>query len=146
MIEPHVKTIGHQNKAWIWARWIELAQTLRKIDHQTVQCGVPGTEFLAHAATAVTPTFRLAAAVLSVAKAFIGTEGGLMHAAAAVGTPAVILWAEFISPEITGYSSLKNLRHAGKPCGMRVDCPGCRKSMEAITVDEVIGALKEILK
>jgi ADP-heptose:LPS heptosyltransferase len=68
-----------------------------------------------------------------------------MHAAAAVGTPAVILWSEFISPEITGYSSMTNLRHAGKPCGNRLACASCRKSMEAITVDEVVRALEKLL-
>ncbi len=105
-----------------------------------VQCGA-GDVRLPGATQVPTPTFRHAAAVLSVCRAFVGTEGGLMHAAAAVGTPAVILWSEFISPEITGYSSMTNLRHAGKPCGNRFNCPSCRKSMEAITVDEVVAGL-----
>jgi ADP-heptose:LPS heptosyltransferase len=68
-----------------------------------------------------------------------------MHAAAAVGTPSVILWSEFISPEITGYETMTNIRHAGKPCGNRMRCAGCRKSMEAITVEEVVAALEKLL-
>lgn len=145
MIEPNVKAVGHDNKAWVIQRWGELAQRLHT-QHKLVQCGpASGSPWLMRATVATTPTFRLAAAVLSVCKAFVGTEGGLMHAAAAVRTPSVILWSEFISPEITGYATMTNLRHAGKPCGNRIACPSCRKSMEAITVDEVVQALEKLL-
>lgn len=145
MIEPNVKNIGHLNKQWLVPRWLEVSKTRSDF----VQCvSSPEQALPPHVLKVVTPTFRHACAVLSVAKAFVGTEGGLMHGAAAVGTPAVILWSEFISPEITGYDSPKiiNLRHAGKPCGMRTNCPGCRKSMEAITVDEVVESLERLLK
>lgn len=147
MIEPNVKAIGHDNKAWIAMRWGEVAIRIGAVGHGILQCSAPGDQGRLLAATHVpTPTFRHAAAVLSVCKAFVGTEGGLMHAAAAVGTPAVILWSEFISPSNTGYPTMANLRHAGAACGNRFSCPGCRKSMEAITVDEVVKALEEILK
>jgi ADP-heptose:LPS heptosyltransferase len=93
----------------------------------------------------LTPTFRHAMAALSVCRAFVGTEGGLMHAAAAVNVPGVILWSEFISPDITGYTMHRNLRHAGVACGSRLNCSGCRASMAAITVGEVADNLKELL-
>ena len=147
MLEPNVKDIGHTNKAWIWERWEELAYRIRKeLKLDTLQCLPAGAKALTHVRTLPTPRFRDAAAALHEARAFVGTEGGLMHAAAAVQTPAVILWSEFISPEITGYDTLVNLRHAGKPCGLRTNCPGCKASMEAITVDEVLESLKGILK
>jgi len=146
MIEPNVKAIGHDNKAWLPTRWVELVTNLQSPQYRFVQCtGAPDT-FRAAAAQVLTPTFRHAAAVLSVCKAFVGTEGGLMHAAAAVGTPAVILWSEFIDPSITGYKTMTNLRHAGKPCGNRLQCAGCRKSMNAISVHEVEQALLGVLK
>lgn len=145
MIEPNVKAVGHANKAWVRERWgglVEaLAEPLVQCVHSFLTPGLPPKVL-----KVVTPTFRHALAVLSVSKAFVGTEGGLMHGAAAVGTPAVILWSEFISPDITGYATHRNLRHAGSPCGMRKDCPSCRASMEAITVDEVVANLKEILE
>jgi hypothetical protein len=146
MVEPNVKAIGHSNKAWFWDRWQAAVAALPEA--RFVQCVPgPGTSHLAGpSAHIITPTFRHACAVLSVCKAFVGTEGGLMHAAAAVGTPAVILWSEFISPDITGYAMHRNIRHAGKACGMRTDCSGCRASMEAITVEEVVHNLQEILK
>jgi hypothetical protein len=147
MVEPNVKAIGHDNKAWVQDRWNVLGLgVILRATHGAVQCVAPyGGGKLRDFTHVVTPTFRHAAAILSVAKAFVGTEGGLMHAAAATKTPAVILWSEFISPEITGYSSMTNLRHAGKPCGNRLACASCRKSMEAITVDEVVQALEKLL-
>jgi len=144
MIEPNVKAVGHTNKAWPAARWLEL---ISKLDLRWVQCVTSPEQSLPHnVLKVITPTFRLALAVQSVCKAFIGTDGGLMHGAAANEIPAVILWSEFTSPEIVGYPRMVNLRHAGKPCGMRVDCPGCAAAMEAITVAEVVAALKGILK
>lgn len=153
MVEPNVKDNGHDNKAWVKSRWREVITALVPdgtdiADSRVVQCSSNVGGFLDEVVhQVVTPSFRHAAAVLSVAKLFVGTEGGLMHAAAATGTPAVILWSEFISPGITGYSlpTITNLRHAGKACGMRTSCPGCRKSMNAITVDEVLTAIKEKL-
>lgn len=145
MLEPHVKRIGHSNKDWGPINWSQLDSALWLAGVKTVQCGPTGTRFLNHAMPALTPSFRMAAAVLSVARAFVGTEGGLMHAAAAVGTPSVIIWSEFISPEITGYKQHVNLRKAGKPCGSRTDCDGCRQSLLAITPAEVAGALKGVL-
>jgi len=144
MIEPNVKAIGHTNKAWPVKRWLELVAGL---DLPWVQCVTSPKQSLPHnVLKVITPTFRLALAVQSVCKAFIGTDGGLMHGAAANGIPAVILWSEFTSPEIVGYPNMMNLRHAGKPCGMRVNCPGCAAAMKAITVAEVVAALKGILK
>lgn len=144
MIEPNCKPIGHDNKAWPAPRWAELVSRLEADGIPLVQCAPGGVVPLTDT-HALTPSFRYAAAVLSVSRAFIGTEGGMMHAAAAVGVPGVILWSEFISPEITGYTMHRNLRHAGKPCGSRINCDSCRKSMEFISVTEVVTNLKEIL-
>lgn len=142
MIEPNVKQIGHTNKAWLRERWLELSHT-RSDFVQCVQS--PEQALPPHVLKVITPSFRHAMAVLSVCSTFVGTEGGLMHAAAAVGVRSVILWSEFISPDITGYKMHRNLRHAGNPCGMRLNCPSCRRSMAAITVGEVADALKEVL-
>lgn len=143
MIEPEVKNTGHTNKAWPHARWVEVVSTMPNT--RFIQCGPPGTTSMLRVQPVITPTFRHAAAILAVSKAFIGTDSGLMHAAAAVDTKAVILWSEFTSPDICGYDSMVNLRHAGKACGNRLNCPRCRTAMDKITVTEVVAALKGIL-
>jgi ADP-heptose:LPS heptosyltransferase len=144
LIEPHIKASGHSNKAWPAIRWRELARDPR---FNFVQCGPAGTEPLVGAMLVQTPTFRHAMAVLSVCRAFVGTEGGLMHAAAALGVPSVILWSEFISPRITGYPTMRNLRTVRTDywCGMRSNCRGCRQSMEAISIDSVKASLMSVL-
>ena len=144
MIEPQVKNIGHSNKAWFRDRWQSLVD--RQAGRMVVQCSSNKDDFLTGVIPVVTPTFRHACAVLAVCKAFVGTEGGLMHAAAATNVPAIILWSEYIAPSITGYSSHVNLRYANKMCGLRLDCPGCRESMNKITVNEVAEKLEAILK
>lgn len=133
LIEPHTK-VADGNKAWIWERWQEVVD---RSGVRFVQVGPHETKWL-RGVEQVPTTFRLAAAVLSVAKAYVGPEGALHHAAAAFGVPAIVLWSEFISPDVTGYASQRNIRHAGAPCGSRVPCAGCKASMRAITVDEVL--------
>lgn len=136
LIEPNTKQ-ADGNKAWAWERWLELT---RQPDLY-IQTGVaqsrrlPGVQF-------VETTFRQACAVLAVSRGFVGTEGALHHAAAALGVPAVVLWSEFIDPRFTGYATQTNLRHADRWCGSRLPCAGCKASMEAITVEEVRNAME----
>lgn len=141
LIEPHTKIEGG-NKAWIWERWQELVDRGGRF----IQVGKPGTRQLNGIEFVETQSFRHAMAVLSVSQAFVGPEGALHHAAAALRVPAVVLWSEFIAPEFTGYSTQRNLRHAGPACGSRVPCEGCKASMDKITVDEVWGALMQTLE
>lgn len=140
LIEPNTKVDG-SNKAWFFDRW----QALVDRGGDFVQVGGPAARRLERVRFVETPSFRHACAVLAVSRAFVGTEGGLHHAAAALGVPAVVLFSEFISPDITGYETHRNIRHAGPACGSRLPCASCRASMDAITVDEVHSNLLEIL-
>jgi hypothetical protein len=141
LIEPHTKARAG-NKAWAWGRW----QALVDRGGDFVQAGPPGTVRLRGVEFVETATFRQAASVLSASRAFVGCEGGLHHAAAALGVPAVVLFSEFIDPAITGYPMHRNLRHAGEACGSRRPCAGCVASMQAIGVDEVAQNLRSVLE
>ena len=148
LLEPSVKNIGHSNKDWGPIYWQQLDSALHAMggDIRTVQCGPPGTRWLLHSTPVVTDTFRKACAVLAVCRAFIGTEGGLMHAAAAVNTPAVIIFGAFISPQVTGYAQHRHLfLGKGLGCGMRTNCSHCHEAMARITPAQVLAQLKEIL-
>lgn len=142
LIEPNVKAGSSGNKSWLWDRW---QQVVDKAGREFIQVGLPGTRVLRGVEHAVTKTFREACAVLYFSRGFVGTEGGLHHAAAAFDVPAVVLWSEFISPDITGYDTQHNIRHAGKACGSRIPCVGCQIAMSAISVDEVVTAIQEKL-
>jgi len=136
LIEPWTKVQGG-NKAWPVERWQAVVD---RAGLDFVQVGPANTRALRDVLFVATE-FRQAMAVLSVCRAFVGSEGALHHAAAALGVPAVVLWSEFIEPRFTGYAQHRNIRHAGPYCGARLPCDGCKASMLAITVDEVIAGL-----
>lgn len=142
VIEPHTK-VTDSNKAWLWERWEQLA----RCGFDFVQLGPEGTRLLPGVRHVVTASFREAAAVLAHARGFVGAEGGMHHAAAAVSTPAVVLFSEFISPRVTGYLGHINLYQGKTPLGngARLPCKKCRASMQAITVNQVVSALNELM-
>lgn len=140
IVEPNTK-VQDGNKAWVFDRW---QQVVNRLPLPWVQLGPPGTRLL-QGVRYVATTPRLAFASIRSARLYVGTEGALHHAAAAFNTPAVVLWSEFISPVYTGYVTQRNIRKVTNVCGSRQPCKSCRHSMEAITVDEVVQAIKEEL-
>jgi ADP-heptose:LPS heptosyltransferase len=148
MLEPTVKAVGHGNKAWLLTYWSQLATKLQAAKvGPLIQCNPLEVRALPGAATVKTPSFRHAVAVLSVCRALVTTEGGLMHAAAAVGVPAVVVFGGFISPEVTGYSLHRNLFSGdGLGCGMRSACDHCRRAMARITPAMVHNHLRGLLE
>jgi ADP-heptose:LPS heptosyltransferase len=141
VIEPHVKQRDGSNKAWPWHRWQAVVDA--RPDLPWLQLGPPGTQILRGVMRATTLDFRLATAVLAYSMGYVGTEGGLHHAAAAVGKPAVVLFSEFISPAQTGYATHHNIYRAGEPCGMRSPCRSCAESMNKISVADVLAGIRQ---
>jgi ADP-heptose:LPS heptosyltransferase len=91
----------------------------------------------------VTHSFRDALGVLSLARLYIGPEGGLHHAAAALGIPAVVIFGGFNSPKSTGYPWQSNITgSSGEPCGSVAACWHCRDAMASITVERVLEAAR----
>lgn len=147
IFEPHIKHRASPNKEWGWVRWNKLAWHMQEKGRRITQVGPAGTSLLDGADFIETPTFRHAAAVLSVARAAVLTEGGLHHAAAAVGCRAVVIFGGYIATEITGYSTHINLGATGDDaCGMRVKCDHCRDWMSSISPDRVMRELLRILE
>jgi hypothetical protein len=146
IIEPRIKSGASPNKQWGNERWDALALLCRKAGIHLTQMGGVGTRPMSNAELIQTPSFRLACAVLARAKAFVSGEGGLHHAAAAVGVPGVVIFGGFTPVELTGYAIHRNLGVSlGDACGMRVPCAHCKLEMEKITPEQVFGELKGIL-
>lgn len=138
VIEPHLKSKAPPGKQWGWVRWNKLAYILQCHGFGVTQMGSRGTPLLDGANLIETPTFRHAAAVLSVARGAILPEGGLHHAAAAVGCPAVVIFGGFTPIEVTGYDGHVNIGASGEEaCGMRVPCKHCDKWMARINPHDV---------
>jgi hypothetical protein len=144
VIEPTIKDRASPNKAWTPGRWAELVEALPDVEF--VQLGPPGLIPLDRVRHVVTRSFREAIGALSGAAAYVGPEGGLHHAAAAVGIPAVVLFGGFIAPENTGYKEHRNLFTGGYACGSRVPCGHCQKAMNDITVQLVADSLRGVLR
>lgn len=143
ILEPNIKPRASPNKDWGWARWQRLAHALR--DLPLVQIGAPGVPRLAGVEFIATRDVREACGVLSGAALLIAPEGGLHHAAAALGIRAVVIFGGFISPATTGYDLHTNLFTGGSACGMRIPCAHCAAAMERITPEEVATAAREQL-
>lgn len=140
LIEPDVpswKSVA-PNKDWGREKYQDLADRLRKDGFRLAQfrhdkSGPPltGVEHFK------TLGYRDGAAILSHAALFIGPEGGLHHAAAAVGKPGVVIFGGFIPPEVTGYETHTNLTGGATACGRYMPCQHCIETMRRISVEEV---------
>jgi ADP-heptose:LPS heptosyltransferase len=90
------------------------------------------------------PSFRHAAALLSHCDAYLGCEGGMHHAAAALGIRGVVIYGGWISPGLSGYACHDNV-YRGRfrdACGLRSECAHCREAMAAIPPAELVQRLK----
>jgi hypothetical protein len=142
VIEPNVpefKTVA-PNKQWPVERYNKVARLLLKSGVDVVQFNFKAGHVIPGARLIKTPSFRHAVAALEKASLYIGPEGGLHHASAAVSLPAVVLFGGFIPPAVTGYSFHTNLTGGAEACGSLHACSHCKAAMAAISVPEVIDA------
>lgn len=151
VIEPQSaqwKTVA-PNKDWGVANFQAVADRLRGAGQRVVQFRGDKSATVALRGVEQMPTtsFRDALAIMWRAAAlYIGAEGGLHHGAAAVCTPAVVLFGGFIPPSVTGYAIHTNLTGGAKACGSMRPCAHCRAAMQAIRVEDVTAAAQAHLK
>lgn len=137
VIEPHHKP-GQPNRDWGWARWQAVVDAC-PLDW--VQINPRGARVLRGVRHVPADSFIAACRLLSGARAYVGPEGGLYHAAAALGIPAIAVFGGFVSPATQGYDApeIVNLYvPQGSPCGQRVACAHCRDALDRITPEMVI--------
>jgi ADP-heptose:LPS heptosyltransferase len=148
VIEPNVpefKTVA-PNKQWPVERYNKVTKLLLKSGVDVVQFKFKAGHVIPGVRQIKTPSFRHAMAVLKNAALYIGPEGGLHHAGAAVGIPAVVLFGGFIPPSVTGYASHTNLTGGAVACGKLHACGHCKAAMEAISVPDVMDAARAYLQ
>ncbi len=133
-------------KEWPLERWHGLVVRL-KDDFEIVQVGtrldppLPGVQDLRGQTN-----LREVAGLLAQAACFVGMESGLMHVAAAVGTPAVIIYGGRSRPQETGYPFHRHLvrQPSCAGCGLNDGCPHQMVCMD-IPVDECERAIRDVL-
>jgi heptosyltransferase-2 len=91
-------------------------------------------------------TLAQALALIARCRVFVTNDSGLMHAASALAVPLVAIFGS-TDPRRTGPLGRHN-RVVSKslPCApcLKTECPRKRECMEAITVEEVFGEVKEL--
>ena len=151
LIEPNTPPEKPQcvNKQWSYFRFQEIADLLRRRGHDVVQLVYPSARYrIAGARHIETRDFRGACGVLSHAALFIGGEGGMHHAAAALNVPGVVIFGGYTPVELTGYPMHINLAgNSSVACGSLFRCEHCLDALDSITVAEVerhaLGLLQE---
>lgn len=140
LIEPHIKPQASPNKRWPWERWQALVDLNRSLPW--LQLGPPGTRMLKGVRTLQTADFESAVRVLAGCAAAVLPEGGLHHAAAALGVPTVVLFGGMTSPRNTGYTDQTSL-WVDDPAalGWRIEHPACAAAWDRITPQIAMEAL-----
>lgn len=149
VIEPNVPwwKEAAPNKDWGEAKWKAIAKDLFDQGYDLVQFKHSYTRRVIENAKLIEPgQFRKAVAILSGARLYVGPEGGMHHAAAAVNIPAVILWGGFTPSETLGYDNQISLTGGAKACGSMFPCEHCKQAMASINVPMVLSSCMEILK
>jgi len=142
-LEPYIKAGAPPSKQWPIERFAAVAHALSR-ELPVYQISAPDSPVLEGIPQIRPRSFRESMAYLKAAQLYIGPEGGLHHAAAAVGTRAVVVYGGFTSPRITGYAFHTQLTGgATEACGTRYGlCPHCREHLDRITVAEVLTAAR----
>ena len=127
------------NKNWGVENLRKVARLLEK-DFSIVQLGAPSDPSLGvNLELQGRLELRDVFIVLMQCKIFIGQVGFLMHAAASVGLPSVIVYGGFEAPWQSGYETNINLYTEVEcaPCWLESKCPYEKKCMTIISPQEV---------
>jgi hypothetical protein len=144
LIEPFTK---HVNFRWALDRWAALVAACQ--DRLTFLQHTHADSVLVPGARPEPATFREACGLIASADAYVRSESGLCHAAAALGVPQVTIFGGCMDPDVMGgYPGQMVLadRQEGSPCGSWLSCAHCARIMGALAVDEVASALRGVLR
>ena len=139
-VEPHVKKRrGFENKDWGFSKWQEVIYRLSD-KYLFIQTTYDKRKVLKNVINIHGIDFRYACALMKITDLFIGTEGGMHHAAAALNKKAVVIFGGHISPDITGYSFHKNLYITDEfsPCGNKLQCKHCEECLNKIKIEQLV--------
>lgn len=153
LVGVHLGAAYGPAKMWASARVVEFCESLGAAGDVAVLLGAPEDAPVAAEVLAVVPAVSLVgrdrpellSALLTEIDALVSGDTGVAHLAAALGTPAVVLFGP-TDPELTApRGPVAVVRHAVPcaPCFYRV-CPidhPCMRLLEAATVRERLDAL-----
>lgn len=133
------------NKTWSSRGYAEVMEGLRGLGLRVVQVGPEPAGLLRGAVHVPTADFADVFPVLAGAELYVGPEGGLHHAAAAVGARAVVLFGHFIGRRVTGYAdhAVVGGEHG---CGRWAPCLECRRWMDTLPAERVLSRVAQVIQ
>ena len=136
----------HKNKDWGVNNWEKLSSFLG--DEYLIIQSVHELQDALPNVFSCCVSFRIACALINIVDLYIGPEGGLGHAAAALSKPAIIIFGGWVYPSVTGYDIHENIyvdiEHS--PCGaLSFECDHCKKCMKEISINLVTNLLKKLI-
>mgnify|MGYP003112750825 CR=1 FL=1 len=145
-IEPISKTNYTKNRVYPFEKWQNIVNSLCD-DIKIAQVGATGSRLLENTIDLTGKTsFINSAALIGRSKLFLSSEGGLVHAATAFDTKSVVVITGYQSEEMVAYPQNINVnisKHG--PCGLKGECPECRKEAEEHDWKEIVEIVKEEL-
>ncbi|MCU0441485.1 MAG: hypothetical protein MUE96_03730 [Bacteroidia bacterium] len=128
------------NKQWDMNKMIAVVESVKKKAF-TIQIG-PDTDIPlpVDASYLGKTTFKQSISIIKQSNLFVGLEGALMHGAAAVSTPSVIVFGGYIHHHQSGYHTTHAVQSAIEcaPCLLTTPCPINLQCMRGIEADAVI--------
>lgn len=145
-IEPNSKTNYTPNRIYPFEKWQNIVNIL-KDRIPFVQVGMKGSRVLDNVIDWTGQTsFRNTAAMIGYSKLFLSAEGGLVHAATAFNTKSLVVITGFQSAKMVAYPQNINVNIASHgPCGLKIDCPECKKDAKDHDWREIATLIEEEL-
>lgn len=146
-IEPHSNNEYTCNRQYPFEKWQNIVDNLCEVV-RVVQVGRSNVRVLDNVidVTAKT-TFRTCAGLIGRSKLFLSTEGGLTHAAQAVGTKSIVVITGYQHPDMVAYPQNINMwihKNHG-PCGKKQKCEECWDAVIGHDEQEIINEAMGVL-
>lgn len=145
-------------KHWFYARWLQLGRQLAARGWQPLILGGPQEQRVARSmaaemgGTAVSLAgdvpLEVALALVAAADLVVGVDTGLTHAGVAFNRPTVAVFGSTCPYTSTPSSDHTRVLWAGlrcSPCKRRPTCEGRLHCMQALTVQQVLAAVAELV-
>ena len=136
-----------ENKNWSVEKFQEVAAALRQ-RYAVAQFGAPADPPLEVDVNLCGKlSLRQSFVALQECKGFVGQVGFLMHAAATVNVPSVIIYGGFEAPWQSGYECNTNIYNPVPcaPCWLWTPCPYSKRCMNEISSKQVIEAFEQLM-
>lgn len=128
VIEPSPTDRKNVNRSWPVASWQLMVGFLQRLTRLAiVQFDHPDANRLGSIPAVPSPDIRAAAGIIASASLVVSLEGGIPFIAAALRTPAVVLWGGCVSAPVLAYPEHVNLVDDSPetPCGSLAPCAHC---------------------